>query len=264
MRAFDAGAVRPNHRESSGGHTLGSTCALLASSAVLLAGCSHDVYSPPARMLPLESAAALRAGQIGLQVEGATHGVALGVSAETGTLRARTGVAEGTDASAEVSILRIDGSSAGGTFPDAFAGRVGVKHELRRWLSIAGGAGGGASAGGGFVSPDVAVIVAAENPYVVPFLSLRGSFSAPFDRHSVDTGKAGADAPGRWVYTPPFTWIAGGIGGIRVPLPVGAHADRPPEVSGSLLVGLGYTWLAYDGGPTSVVGSLGAGGEIVF
>ncbi|HEX8792866.1 MAG TPA: hypothetical protein VF765_18095 [Polyangiaceae bacterium] len=206
----------------------------------------------------------MRPGQTGLQLEAATHGAFLGLSGESGTLRVRRGVEEATDASAEVSVLHIDGSSVAGTFPYAFAGRVGVKHEVRRWLSIVGGAGGGASAGGGFVSPDVAVIVAAENTYAVPFLSLRGSFSVPFDTHPVDTGKAGSDPPGRWVYTPPFTWIAGGVGGLRIPLPPHSSQEPAPDVSGSLLLGAGCTWLAYDGGTNSVALSLAGGGEIVF
>jgi hypothetical protein len=135
-----------------------------------------------------------------------------------------------------------------------------VKHEALPWLSLTAGLGGGASAGGGFVSPDLGAIFAYENRYAVPFFSLRASASVPFDTHAVDTGQAG-DSVGQWVYTPPLTWIGGGAAGLRIPL--GWCDAAPCPVRGSLLGGLGLTYLGYDGASTGVI-SLAGGGEIVF
>jgi hypothetical protein len=230
--------------------------------AGLVCGCNHQVYSPPARLLPLESVATLARGETGVQLEGGVHGAVFGPSGESGSIRVRHGIADRTDVSMEASVMHIDGNSVANTYPYLFAGRAGVKHELLRWVSVTAGVGGGASAaGGGFVSPDLGVIVAYENRYFVPFFSLRASASVPFDTHPVDTGQAGSDAVGRWVYTPPLTWIGGGTAGVRIPL--GWCGAAPCGVRGSLLGGLGLTYLGYDGASTGVA-SIAAGGELVF
>ncbi len=235
--------------------------ALFAHAGLACAGCNHELYSPPARMLPLESPATLARGETGVQAEGATQGAIFGPSVETGTLRVREGMADATDATAEVSVLHVDGRSVADTYPYAFAGRVGLKHAALPWLSLVGGLGGGASAGGGFVSPDVGVIAGYENRWAVPFVSLRVSVSVPFDGRPVDTGQAGHDALGQYVYTPPFTWIGGGTVGLRVP--VGRCDPGTSCVHGSLLGGLGLTELAYAGASAGLM-SLAGGGEIVF
>jgi hypothetical protein len=238
---------------------LPAAVAQLASLGVAsLTGCTTDVYLPPARFFPLESAATLPPGETGLQVEGGIHGAVFGVSAESGTLRVRRGVSDGTDASLEVSVLHIDGAGPGDSSPYAFASRVGIKHRVASWLSLTAGLGGGGSAGGGFVSPDLGAIVAAENPYIVPFLALRGTFSQPFAAQPVlvSSGPSG-------VY-PPLTWIVGGIAGLRIPI----RSCEPAtcRVGGSLLGGLGYTEFWYAGGSDlqQVVLSLGGGVEVTF
>jgi hypothetical protein len=212
-------------------------------------------------MLPLESAATLAPGETGVQLEGAAHGAILGLSGESGTLRVRHGVGEDTDASVEVSVLHIDGTSVAGTYPYAFATRAGMKHEVLPWLSLVAGAGGGASAGGGFVSPDLGAVASYENHYLVPFLSVRGGMSVPFAAHAVDTGSA-SDPVGKYVYTPQITWMGGAVAGLRVPL--GWCGPGPCPVRGSLLGGLGMTYLGYAEGESSLVVSLAGGGEVVF
>jgi hypothetical protein len=229
----------------------------IASLAVVgLIGCTADVYLPPARFFPLESAATLPPGDTGIQIEGALHGAITGVSAESGTMRVRHGISDGTDGSFEVSVLHIAGGGPGDSYPYAFASRAGIKHRVTPWLSVTAGLGGGASAGGGFISPDLGAILAYENPYIVPFLAVRGSFSQPFDAQPVvvQTG------PG---VSPPFTWIAGGIGGIRIP--IGWCAPRTCEVASSLLGGLGYTefWYAGPNSPQGVF-SVGGAAEVAF
>jgi hypothetical protein len=211
--------------------------------------------------MPLESVATLAPGETGVQLEGGLHGALFGPSGESGTLRVRHGIQQGTDVSMEASAMHIDGNSVAGTYPFLFAGRAGVKREALPWLSLTAGLGGGASAGGGFVSPDVGVIVAYENRYAVPFFSLRASASLPFDTHAVDTGQAGSDTVGRFAYTPPLTWIGGGSAGLRVPL--GWCDAGPCPVRGSLLAGLGLSYLGYDGASTGVI-SLATGAEVVF
>jgi len=259
MTSILASPVSRIHASWTNGDTLRG--AAVAVAAALVCGCNHEVYSPPSRMLPLESAATLATGETGLQLEGSAHGAIFGVSGESGTLRVRHGAWDKTDLSGEVSVMHVDGNSVANTYPYLFAGRAGVKREVLPWLSLTGGLGGGASAGGGFFSPDLGVIVAYENPYAVPFLTVRGGVSVPFDTHPVDTGMAGSDPVGKFVYTPPLTWMAGGVLGLRVPL--GWCDPSPCPVRGSLLGGIGLTDLAYQGSGAGVM-SLAGGGEIVF
>jgi hypothetical protein len=233
-------------------------------SAFLHAGCAHQVYSPPARMLPLESAATLSEGETGVQVEGAVHGAVFGTgfgeSGESGAVRVRHGFSANVEGALEADALHIDGHSIAHTSPYALAARAGIKAAiLGNDLSITAGLGTGGSAGGGFVSPDAGIILAFENSYVVPFASVRASASLPFDRHTVDTGGFG-DSVGEYLYQPPLTWIGGGLIGFRVPF---GCKPAPCDVHGSFLAGLGLTYLGATGTSTTFV-SLAAGGELAF
>lgn len=225
--------------------------------ALAMAGCTTDVYLPPARLFPVESAATLPVGDTGVQVEGGAHGAIFGVSALSGTLRVRHGVAEGADASLDVSVLRVQGGSSATSFPDVVTARGGGKYEVTRWLSLVGGVGGGESAGGGFVGPDVGAIVAWENGVFVPFLELRGAFSVPFDARPVVVV---AGQPG---VTPPFTWIGGGIAGFRIPM---RWCDPGTcNVRTSLLGAFALTDFDYAGpNAPQVTLSLGGGAEVTF
>jgi hypothetical protein len=210
-------------------------------------------------MLPLESAATLSPGETGMQLEGGAHGAVFGVSAKSGTVRVRRGVDDATDVSAEVSILHVENTSAQvNTYPNVFAIRGGAKRRITRWFSLTGGLGGGASDGGGFISPDVGGVLAFENRYLVPFLSARAGFSFPFDARPVDTGaKTGPEAP-------PTTGYAGAVTGLRVPL--GGCDERTCGARGSLLAGVGFTSFAYRGGEdeSQTVLSIAGGAEVVF
>jgi hypothetical protein len=232
-----------------------SACALLVS------GCQYDVYSPPARALPLETAATLPRGDTGIQLEGALHANGLfGFQATSGALRVREGIGGRTDVSEEVTVIHIDGQSAADTYPNIFGVRGGLKHELVKGVALIGGAGGGASAGGGFVSPDIGAVASYENPYFVPFAEFRTTVSIPFDRRSVDTSTP-QDGIGKYVYLPPFTFMVGGMAGARIPL---GWRVAPGRVRGSLLGGIGYTHLTYFAGNDADVISLAVGTELVF
>jgi hypothetical protein len=234
------------------------TFAALSLACAALDGCTRDIYLPPARMLPLESAATLRHGEAGIQMEAAGHGAIFGVSATSAAIRVRYGLDGETDISAEGAVLGIHGDDVPNSYPNILAMRVGVKRRLAPWVSVTGGLGGGASEGGGFVSPDVGVVVAYENSHFVPLLTTRAGFSVPFDRQPVvvQVGSAGV--------SPPLTLNAGGTVGFRIP--------RQPSAPGagrgraSLLGGIGVTMFSYGGGTESPQGvvSLAGGAEIVF
>ena len=161
--------------------------------------------------------------------------------------------------SAEVSVLHVQGDSAAHMSQNAYAGRIGVKERLFPWMSVTGGAGAGGSAAGGFVAPDVGAIIAYENPYIVPFLALRGTLSQPIGASLVDTSST-SNSRGEYVFTPHLTWIGGGIAGIRVPL---GSNEAKGTLRGALLGGIGFTHLADENDAVSVISALG-GGEIIF
>lgn len=222
----------------------------------LIAGCSHHVYSPPARMLPLESVATLSRGETGVQAE--LGGVSW-IDGTTASLRARRGVTERTELSAEASALHVGRDSAAGTRRDGWALRAGAKHAVLPWLALAGGVGGGGSAAGGFFSPDLAVIVAWENRYAVPFLSGRAALSLPIGAKQVDVTEVGDSAT--FVGTPERTWAFGATAGVRVP--VGSSSPGSGSARANLLGGVGFTHLQ-DSRDDQGVLQLGFGGEIVF
>ncbi len=213
--------------------------------------CNSAVFSPPARVLPLESAATLPRGDIGIQAEGAGSGAAFGVSALSGTIRARRGMSENLDGSVEATLVRIGGDPAADVNRSVVATRVGAKYRVLPSLALTGGLGGGGSAAGGFMSPDVGAIVAWENRYVVPFASVRGGLSQPIGATSVDVTRRG-DPIGTNVGTPKLTWLVSGSAGLRVPI-----------AKWSVLGGVGVTHLA-DVRDKETVISLGGGVEAVF
>ena len=234
-----------------------------AMASLALADATTRSIRPPRAFFPFYGPRRSLEGRRASSWRGAGHGAIFGVNAESGTLR-RHGMGADTDLSADLSVLHINGNSVAGTYPTLrSAGRGGFKHRALRWLSLTGaGWGGGASAGGRFLSPDIGVIAAFENRYLVPFLAFRGSFSVPFDCHPVDTGQAGSHSVGQWVYVPPFTWIGGGVAGLRLPLG-GWTEGGPKSLRGSLLTGVGVTYLA-GAGSDSCVASLGGGRRSSF
>jgi hypothetical protein len=222
----------------------------------LMAGCAHHVYSPPARMLPLESVATLARGETGVQ--GELGGVSW-IDGTTASIRARRGFTERTELSAEASVLHVGRRSAAGTNPNGYAVRAGAKYAVWPWLALAGGLGGGGSAAGGFFSPDLAVIVAWENRYAVPFLSARAGLSLPLEARQVDMTEVGDSAT--FAGTPERTWIFGATTGVRVPL--GSSRPASGAVRGNLLVGVGMTHLQ-DSKDDQDALQLGFGGELIF
>ena len=220
-------------------------------------GCSHHIYSPPARVLPLESVAPVGAGKTGVQLEGSTHEALFGVDAIAGTARVRYGATEDLDVSGEANVVHIGGDSVAGTSPNVYSARVGTKLRVLPMLAVQGGVGAGTSAGGEFIAPDVGVIAAYENKYIVPFVAGRAMLSVPIGADPVDTS-TDEDPVGTHVGTPQQTRGLAWNAGLKVPLPLG---DEDPW--GSVLGGVGQTYLVDDEEDDTVTG-WGLGAELVF
>jgi hypothetical protein len=194
------------------------------------------VHTPPARGLPLETAAGVGDGRTGMQLEGTRAGDHL---ATAGALRLRRGLDERTDLSVEGTAIQIPRSS-----PDkptdqdlnTWGLRAGAKHRLSRALAITGGAGAGLFPGGPFVAPDGGLIASWSNGILEPFAAARVSVSLPLEsRHVVEDGS---------LKVPVRAWYYGPSAGVR--LPIGWTAPKPGELRGALLAGVSYTWITQD------------------
>lgn len=237
---------------------MGASRGLVLGTVLGTCGCHSYLFSPPARLAPLETAATLPAGDYGVQVEGGVSGAVFGLKGTSGAARVRRGLTDDLEIAGEVGVLHIQGDSAANTDQNAYLARFGVKRLILPFFAIGAGVGGGASAAGGVVSPDVLAILSWENSVVVPFLSLRGALSSPIGSRSVDISST-TDGRGRFVFSPHPTWLAGGTLGARVP--IGDQASR--VVRASLLAGASYTHLADENDKIGII-SLAAGAEVAF
>jgi len=208
------------------------------------------MFSPPSRALPLETPATLDPGKTGLQLEGSGNGAVFGPDIYVGTARVRHGVAQDVDVSAEGTVMHLESKEAVRAHPNAYAARGGVKYRLFPALSVVAGLGGGASAAGGFVSPDVAVMTGYENKYFVPFFTLRAFTSHPIGARSVYLGE-GDNLPiyDRARLTYGYGWVLGG----KVPIAENA----------SLLIAAGANYL-HDARGREGFGGLATAFEMIF
>lgn len=224
--------------------------------AALFTACSHHVYSPPARFLPLETAATLPPGEVGLALEGNGGGIFWGGEVAGGTARVRVGKYENLELSGEGSAHFVLNEGSGDDHRGVYAARVGSKYRLADWLAVTGGLGGGGSAAGGFFSPDLGLVVAYENIYFVPFVSGEVGVSLPFAVSAVDTSDPD-EPPGSVTSSPVTTWLAGGQAGFRIPVHVSGQERF------SLLAAIGVLGLI-DGRENAVMFGLSGGAEYRF
>jgi len=186
-------------------------------------------------MLPLQSPKVTE----GVAVGGSTssQGALFGPDVLAGEAHVRVGLAETVEIAAEAMLAHIDEKSSADTHPNIYAGRIGLKWapELTsRFLAFTAGAGGGGHAAGGYVSPDVGLVVGWENKYVVPFTSFEGSVSVPIAAKEVDTSGEDDDV-GTHVDTPDTTWALRTTVGVRVPVTLGSGHAASFYLAGSSL-----------------------------
>jgi hypothetical protein len=164
-----------------------------------VAGCSYTSYTPPARMMPLETAVAPPPQQLDVQSEVSMAGAIFGFNTYNGALRVREGVTDNLAVTAEGGVTRIDGNAAPGTPQNAYVGRVGVHlhmadREPGLHVALTAGVGGGASSlAGRWISEDVGLIVSGNGAWVAPFASIEGFASQPIDAQPF-TYEASGDA----------------------------------------------------------------------
>ena len=213
---------------------------------LLLFGCSPYVLSPAGRSFPLEAAKALNPRETGIQVEGGGGG-GEDINLAGLTARVRHGLVKRLDGNFEAGFqrFRITDNDTRLSNRNIFTARLGVKYAPIDHVALVAGLAGGGWTGGGFISPDVSLILGYENPYCVPFVSIGGYWSIPVRENIVTLVNTGALGDEDYFAAPTNTvgWTVGT--GIRVPI---SH-DKDGSTKSAFLAGIRFRGAAFDNGP---------------
>jgi hypothetical protein len=183
-----------------------------------LTACTANAISPPGRTTPLETAAAIGQGEVGVQGEVGLSASLFGPSLSHATARVRVGVLAQTDVSVEANVAVVRQREPTSTHRGIYSLRGGVKHAFTPHFAVVAGLGLGASAGGGFVSPDIGVVAGYENPYFVPFFGARLVLSQPIAPQQVTLPQNESDDELEYIVdTPEFTYGFATSFGARIP-----------------------------------------------
>jgi hypothetical protein len=218
-------------------------------------GCSYHIFSPPSRAAPLETPRVLPVGQNAIAVEGAAVAGVFDPAIVSAALRYRRGLAKKLDGVADVTGMHVLGRPRDvKTWPGGYALRVGVKHEAADVLALTFGLGAGGSAAGGFIGPDIGLILGHENQYFVPFLSARAFFSQPVGARRIALGSEDGEPR----VSKPDTTLGGSVAlGFRIPL---LHED---QLTHSVALGVTATGLC-DKGLCGIYAGLAANFEGIY
>lgn len=223
-------------------------------------GCQRHIFSPPARTVPLDAPRVLAPGETAINVTGSHTDSVFDANVNGGTLGVRRGLTERVELQAEASGYHVDADeqTRASISRTAVAGRVGTKVGLfRRHVSAFGGLGGGHHAAGGFLTPDVGLILGFDNPYFVPFVLGRVGVSQPIGAKTLDLSKPD-ETPGTALAKPLLSTYYGFTIGGRVPI-----EPNGSKVKGAVLGGLAFQEIRDKEESKSGLG-LTLGGEIIF
>jgi len=219
---------------------------------ILSTACSPIALSPPIRSVPLETAATAREGHVAIRAGGGIHG---GWDVETTPTAGGIGIGVARDVE-----VQVDGSFAydqdldhSGRHVSPFfgAGRIGVKHRLADYVALTGGVGAGSGPWGAFTGSDLGIILAYENPYLIPFFAARMQLSVPLNAQTetiVDSSNMSSAllTPNTTLWLQPST-------GVRIPL---CWNDGCDGTRVSITLAVAWTSIVQAGAPHdgSVVG----------
>ncbi|MEM7436941.1 MAG: hypothetical protein AAF436_17435 [Myxococcota bacterium] len=162
-----------------------ASTALLAL-ALSLGGCTPYVHSPPGRLLLFEAAKSLEKGETGVQAGGG-GGLGSDIGFAGGFVRVRHGVARNLEFRVDLSALSLNANDGGivGTDVLATAG-AGIKYAFNPHFALAVDLAGGYWRGGGFLSPELRLIAAYDNPPFNPFIDAGYYTSHPLSANDVE------------------------------------------------------------------------------
>lgn len=262
---YDHICARPTPRALG---TLMSTLAAMLAFAT--SGCVHHVYSPPTRMLPLEDAFGPSAGGVDVGATASASGEAFGPTIAATGLHLDVGVDEHLDLVGEGTWMQVTADSGdaplGNPRRDGVSGRAGLRLTLAQTerapnetlplllgLALTSGFGGGSTAVGTFIAPDVGLSFSLRSSTGFDLSTgLRTWTSVPIVRRSF-----------RWTEDelsnePAPTFGVGYTVQGAVPLVLDAARHGEPRVR--LVLGLGVAYVA-DGADNAYFMQLGGGLE---
>lgn len=192
----------------------------LAVLTALLPACSYAAYTPPPRMMPLETADAPTSGSTDVQLEGSRVAAVMGADTGNGNLRMRHGITPTVAVEAEGGVLHVLGGSGDEGDRNAYLGRVGVHvHPVVEkdgaTVALTTGVGSGfSSLAGKWVSADAGLIAQTDGTHAALFVSGEAWGSHPLDpqpfmfgpsddiQHDVLSDTIGARATGGLTWWP--------------------------------------------------------------
>ena len=115
-------------------------------------------------------------------------GEAFGPGIIGGAVQVRHGVRDNIDVGGEVTaVVALGDQVANPPHRGIYAARAFAQITLvPRWLALHAGLGGGASAAGGYMSPDIGITFGYENPWLVPYLHGNFLVSTPLTKRTLD------------------------------------------------------------------------------
>lgn len=200
-----------------------------------VSGCSTFLYSPPARVSPLESPALLAKGDSSAELQASVHGAVFGPGLSKLGIQYSEGVSDELEIGGEANLMILSDASqpednvAQDHHPNIYSARLSAKwspEALQDYVAVTAGIGGGASAAGGFLSPDLGLVVGWKNPYLTPFVSAALYASQPVNPVELDMRKNGEESP--VLRKPQFTYGYSGTAGAILHL---NEIDLTPGIS---------------------------------
>lgn len=154
----------------------------------LVTACTTEVFTPPARPMPLTGAVAPGLGKHDVQLDASSAGVVMGPGITAGNLRYRHGVAGSTALTVDAGLVHVRDGGGGSFDPQAGMARVGVHTSAPAadGIDMGGfaGAGGGHAWGiGSWVSGDAGFAFTGTNKWFRPTLVADIYLSQPFATH---------------------------------------------------------------------------------
>lgn len=210
----------------------------IAVTAFAVTGCSPYLHSPPGRVIASQTAKALNKGETAVQGE-AGFGFGSEIALGAASLRVRHGFGKDVDVSGELTYTQLGDVDFKDAMDAVLSARAGVKYAIIDNFAIEGGVVAGGWAGGGFVSPDVKLILSKENPKFVPYLDVGAFTSHPFAKRVVEYDASDSLGPASGLAPFSFGWTVGA--GFRVP--VRRWID---QTNHGILFGFRYTDVRFD------------------
>jgi hypothetical protein len=157
----------------------------LATLLTASSGCSYHLFSPPAHIGNVESAAPAKPGETIVGAHGGPYGAIFEGGAAVMGGAVRRGVRKNLELNGEATYAHVEIDDSPSVDRNVFIGRTGAKFGTE-YIAAVGGVGGGYSlAAGGFMAADVGFIASFHNCYVVPFISPSVFVSTPVGAKTV-------------------------------------------------------------------------------